>query len=242
MPDYGIRIRPPRDGEGAVCRMLLPEVLRLPGTPEYLLAVQDGRPQVLGAASWIAAGNAITGIRVHVVPACRRRGVGSSLLRSMLAGAAARDCRRAAAVFDALSEPGAESFLRSLGFGHEGTMEVVEAELDTARERVTALLERVKNSGRVPAPARIVPFSQSRKDQVAALHAGYIARITPEPMAVPGELVHSLERLTAPCSVVLEVDGVVAGFMLPNRQHGAAVVCADHPSTQAVHEDAGWLE
>ena len=61
--------------------MLLPPDARRGSAGHYLLAVQDERPHILGAAVYSLNTHITHSIRLHVIPAYRMRGIGSLLAK-----------------------------------------------------------------------------------------------------------------------------------------------------------------
>ncbi len=75
-----IAIREPREPELPLCRMLLPEACSNPVARHFRLAFAGEPLKVIAALSYRDDAIAIGGIRLHVIPAFRRKGVGARLL------------------------------------------------------------------------------------------------------------------------------------------------------------------
>lgn len=232
-----ITVRRPRNVEGPACRMLLPESHPLPlrAQREYLVAVQEAVPQIVGAASFQAQARAIFGVRVRVVRSHRRRGIGSRLLRHILEEAVQR---KAAAVFvgaDGRTEPDAAPFLAAHGFRFLGRVTTVEADVVAMRDYLRVLRDRLIAGGKVPANARLVRFSEAPQNQVARLYAEYIVH-TPE--ADPALLRHPQFKEKIAASPVVMMDDRVVGILLVGVEGLLATV---HARVVAPELRGGWV-
>lgn len=207
----GISIRPARDSEGPACRMLLPDLLREAVPAEFLVAVQESEPRLLGAASFRYGGASLYSVRLRVIRTHRRQGIGSALLAAVIREARSRGCEVVAALVESGSEPEAEPFLRRHGFERRHRLTTVEASLEAARPWFAALRERLLATRGIPETARIVPFGKAPKDEVARLYAEAILR---SPELEAGRIRHVLERLASPESpVAMEGDRVVGALL-----------------------------
>ncbi len=219
-----ITIRPPRDIEGLACRMLLPESAARPMTrPEWLVAVQEAAPRIVGAASFQARERVFIGVRVRVVRTHRRRGIGSRLLQHVIDEAVRR---KMAAVFGragGLTEPDAAPFLAARGFRFLGRLTTVEADIVAMRDYLVALRDRLTAGGKVPANARLVRFSEAPLDQVARLYADYIMH---NPDADPALLRHPQFKQQIAASPILMMDDRVVGILLVGVEDQLATVHA----------------
>jgi GNAT superfamily N-acetyltransferase len=234
-----IEIRPPRDAEWRICRMLLPETFAYAASRSYLLALREEAPRVVGAASFRSAPDSVGHLRLHVVPGFRRRGVGSQLL----AQAAAGGPRTVWGTAEILSEPAAEQFCECNGLERVESLTTVEAEIAGMREYLGRLRARLS----LPPGARVVPLVHAPLEQVAALHARLVAHegeLSPWRARVantPG-----MER-----SIVAMLEDRVVGILLWDLEADTAVVRSravspEHRSgwvnvmLQAEALDAGW--
>lgn len=183
-----VRIRAPLEHEWPICRMLLP------GTPagdpgrQFLLCAREDRPQdtgqdapevksgdrpagtprVIAAASFRESPQAVAELRMHVIPAFRRRGVG----REMVAYLAREGARSISGFVEETRERGAVAFCEVLGFNRVETLTTVEAEMAQMREYLRKLCARRPAVARI---IQIVPLAQAPAAQVAELHARYVA-------------------------------------------------------------------
>lgn len=231
----GIRIRPAQDSEGPACRMLLPDLLREAVPAEFLVAVQESEPRLLGAASFRYGGASLYSVRLRVIRTHRRRGIGSALLAAVIREARSRGCEMIAALVESRSEPEAESFLVRRGFQRLNRLTTVEALVEPARAWFAGLRERLLAARGIPAHARILPFAQAPRDQVARLYAEAILR---NPELEPGRIRHVLERLAAPESpIAMEGDRVV-GALLWSLDGPVASV---HARVVAEERRRGWV-
>src|SRR5512140_1973381 len=80
----GFTIRRPRDVEGPVCRMLLPEATTGERKHDLLVAVQPANPPIVGAIAWIPSPGVFGGLRLRVVRTHRRQGIASAMLAAVL--------------------------------------------------------------------------------------------------------------------------------------------------------------
>ena len=160
-------VRPPREGEWRICRMLLPETFADVSTREYLIAVRDEAPHTVAAASFRRGTNAITHLRLHVVPAFRRRGVGSQIIESL----AHEGARTIEGAVEVTREANAVAFCERNHFERIDGLTTVEAEIAEMREYMHRL------RGRIPPPpdATVIPLSAAPMDQVARLHSRHVA-------------------------------------------------------------------
>jgi GNAT superfamily N-acetyltransferase len=231
-----ITIRPPRDIEGPACRMLLPESAVRPMTrPEWLVAVQEAAPRIVGVASFQPRETVFIGVRVRVVRTHRRRGIGSRLLQHIIDEAVRR---KMAAVFgraDGLTEPDAAPFLAAHSFGFLGRLATVEADVLAMRDYLVALRDRLIAGGKVPANARLVRFSEAPQDQVAKLYAEYIVH---NPEADPALLRHPEFKEKIAASPVVMMDDRVVGILLVGVEGLLATV---HARVVTPELRGGWV-
>jgi GNAT superfamily N-acetyltransferase len=205
-------VRPPRDGEWGICRMLLPETFADAYTREYLLSVRDEAPHIVAAASFRPETKAITRLRMHVVTCFRHRGVGSGMIEHLVrSGASAIE-----GTVEVTKERGAEQFCERNRFERVDALTTVEAEIAGMREYMRRLRGRISP----PPGGCAIPLRAAPMDQVARLHAQYVAH-EGEPNAwralvadTPG--IHQ--------STVVMVDGQVVGILLWELEGLTAVV------------------
>ncbi|HEX5430623.1 MAG TPA: GNAT family N-acetyltransferase [Bryobacteraceae bacterium] len=216
-----MQVRPPQPGEWPACRMLLPKAFER-GAPEVLLAFDTDR--ILGGAAFRSRGEQFGLIQFRIVRPFRRRGFGTQLMQSVLARARERGHTNAFLFADTLAEEAAGPFLASHGFERKSRIFVVEAETQPMLAEITRLRERLLKSGKVPPGARIVKPAEAPMDEVAKLYNEHIAtgqRIRPEYLEASFS-----DRRFQESSLILMVDGRIAGFMMVEWVQGVAVVPA----------------
>lgn len=191
--------------------MLLPEPFREGGPREFFVAVQQAEPWLVGAACFRYGGATLFSVRVRVLRTHRRRGIGSALLRRIIQEARARGCKAVLARTDPEAEPDAAPFLEAHGFQRRGRLVKVEAEIEQMRAWFSALRDRLLAAGKVPSSARVVPYREAPKDQVARLYAEYILN---SPDLQAGRIEHWLEHLNIQDSPVALVGDQVVGLLL----------------------------
>jgi GNAT superfamily N-acetyltransferase len=237
--DSSLVIRPPREDEWKICRMLLPETFADVAGREYLLATRPQQPRIAGAASFRRIRDGVSGVRLHVIPPFRRQGIASLLLERLCADAAVAE-----GISEISREPAAESFCARAGFIRVEGLTAVEAAIERMREYARALRDR----SRVPESARLVTLPEAPLDQVARLHAEYVVHageLNPWRAAIASELT-ALRR-----SLVLLIGARVEGILLWHMDGSTAVVRSRVVTPQfqrgwanalliAAGLDAGW--
>lgn len=151
--------------------MLLGE---FPEASDRFVAVDAVHGLVIGAA---AAAHALRttpavgpGIVVHVIPPCRRHGVGTALVGALADAARGRQWR---ALYSAQRvECASEEFLAWQGLGFETceTVEEHELPLDRFVPRLAPLVDKLRQLGRIPPEARLVPLYAANPATVLQLH------------------------------------------------------------------------
>src|SRR5579875_998329 len=155
-------IREPREAELPLCRMLLPEATASPMGRHFRLAFLTKPEKVVAALSYRDDATALGGIRVHVIPTDRRRGIGARLLEYAVEQAQRLGRSRMFADVDLHSEPEAETFLISQDFRKVGTITFAEIGIRDLRASMEANRERleagVKN---LPPSVRFASLSEA---------------------------------------------------------------------------------
>lgn len=217
-----ISLRAPFGPEVAACRALLPECYQRGDASNVLLAVDGNR--IAGAAAFNYGIERVVGVRLRVVRGCRRRGIGSALLRAVEASAARVGFAEVWVRSNATAEPDAEPFLRANGYRPERSLHAVEGDLSIFRDYLLGLRERILRSGRVPESAAIVGLDQVPRAQVAALYATYISGIRDlDPAAAqPRFTPKYIEG-----STVALVDAVAHGLLMCELNDGAGVMTVE---------------
>ncbi|HLK19915.1 MAG TPA: GNAT family N-acetyltransferase [Bryobacteraceae bacterium] len=203
-------LRPPRDNEWAVCRMLLPETFHNAAARNYLIGIRDEAPRIVSAAAYRQTPDAITHLRIHVVPAFRRQGVGSRIVERL--------AREGVGSMSGVAEmeTAAKTFCERNGFDLKESLTTVEAEMAEMKEFTGRLRARLQ----LPPGARVIPLEQAPVDQVASLHAQHVAQ-EGELNQWRGLLAQSPEMNISPVAML---DGQVAGILLGKVEGDTAVV------------------
>jgi GNAT superfamily N-acetyltransferase len=219
-------LRPPRENEWPICRMLLPETFANPTSRSYLLGVRDEAPRIVAAASYRPAPESLTNLRMHVVPAFRRQGVGSQIVEYL----AVNGARSISGIAELDKELAAEAFCSRNRFERVESLTTVEAAMSEMRDYTSRLRARFE----LPAGAQIVPLSEAPVDQVAALHAQHVAQ-EGELNQWRGLVAHTPEMNISP---VVMIDGCVAGILLGKLEGATAVV---HTRVVAPGYHGSWV-
>ncbi|MDW8129113.1 MAG: GNAT family N-acetyltransferase [Bryobacterales bacterium] len=215
--------------------MLLPDLIREALPAEFLVAVQQAPPHLIGAACFRYGGAVLYSVRLRVIRTHRRRGIGSALMSAVLAEARSRGCDTVVALVETDREPEAEPFLLRYGFRRGSRLTTVEAAAEPARAWFGALRRRLEDAGKIPETARVLSFAEAPKAEVARLYA---EAILCSPELEPGRLQHVLERLASPQSpVAMEGDRVV-GALLWSLEGSLAFV---HARVVAEERRRGWV-
>ncbi|MFN7919528.1 MAG: GNAT family N-acetyltransferase [Bryobacteraceae bacterium] len=205
------RIRTPREGDMAACRMLLGADLVRGSNPEFLLAI--GGVRIAGAAAFLAGADSIDAVRIRVVRPLRRQGIGAMLLTRVEETARERGLTRIHTSFhdDGSADAGATgAFLAARGFALRYTLTTVEASVPAMAEYYAQLCDRLRRSGRVPPEACVVPLSAAPLGDVIRL---YESRMAPERLAAR-RLTFGIDHPRyRDCPVAL-LSGKVAGMLL----------------------------
>ena len=207
MPD-AISVRRARVEEYPACRLLLPVEEAWSSGVEYLVAVQDRAPFLVGAASLVLTTQAAHGIRLRVIRTHRRRGVGSRLLSAVEAYAADQGVALLLAAADSVGEPEADKFLTSRGFQRTGRATTVRAAAEPAIRRILPLADRLlsRTTG-----YKVVPLSEAPRNALVALYKTQLAH---GPWATPWILLDQLASPKFAESPVLLCGDRVAGMLL----------------------------
>jgi N-acetylglutamate synthase-like GNAT family acetyltransferase len=173
--DTGFSIRPARASEAQACRMLLSAEV---SDGSRFVAVDRRHGLVIGAAAitsacrpWPIPG---PGAMIEVIPPCRRQGAGAALCAALITAARARGM---GAIYAAkkTADDGEETLgWRRLGFTPCETVEEHQLPLDQFVPRLAPLVARLRDQGRIPAEARVVPLYAADRDQVLQLHLDHL--------------------------------------------------------------------
>jgi N-acetylglutamate synthase-like GNAT family acetyltransferase len=168
-------IRPATIADAKAVRMLLPE---LRDVAAALVAVDGKHGLIIGAAAATRLARAQPvigpGVAVHVIEPCRGHGIGTALVRDLemaarRAGAAALYAARR--VVDGSNE---KRHWMSLGFAPCETVQEHLLPLDRFESQLAPLLDRMRERGRIPPAARIIPLFQANLPAVLQLHLDHL--------------------------------------------------------------------
>ncbi len=206
-------IRPPQqDSDWRICRMLLPETFADVSSSTYLLCVRDEAPRVVAAAAFRSGPAGVTHLRLHVVPKFRRCGVGSQIIEHVSQSAACT----LEGIVDVTKEPAAVGFCERNHFERVESYTTVEADMAEMRDYLGRLRARMTP----PPGARVIPLSAAPVDQVAQLHARYVAQES-ELNRWRALVAHTPKMDISP---VVMIDDRVAGILLGELEGATAVV------------------
>jgi GNAT superfamily N-acetyltransferase len=171
----GFLIRPANAADAKAVRMLVPQ---LSGAPAAFVAVDQKHGLIIGAAAATRSARNCPlvgpGVAVQVIEPCRRKGVGTALIRCL----EAEVLRAGGAALYAAMRPlqGSEEIRgwTALGFSPCETVQEHALPLDQFESQLAPLLERMRNRGRVPSNARIVPLYQANLPAVLQLHLDHL--------------------------------------------------------------------
>lgn len=209
-------VREPQEPELVLCRMLLPEACANPTARHFRLAFGREPLKLVGALAYRDDAIALGGVRVHVIPTERRRGIGAELLDYAAKEAVKLGRRKLLAEADLQNEPAAEPFLVSQGFRKQGTVTFAEMEIADLREQAKATAGQLKPADpKVPAGARVVSLSEAGEEEVTRLYAQHIAHM--EPLIGLRDAFHIDQQID---SVALLVDDKLVGFVLARLDRG----------------------
>jgi GNAT superfamily N-acetyltransferase len=171
----GFALRAAQATDAKACRMLLP---MMPSGSQFIVAVDNRHRLVVGAAGITPSPRTQPlpgpGVMVHVIPPCRRSGIGRRLVD---AAASAAGKRGALALYAAqrcaCGSPAMEDW-RRLGFETCEIVEEHELPLTEFVPRLAPLVTRLRQQGRIPSDARIVPLHAADRAQVLQLHLDHM--------------------------------------------------------------------
>lgn len=170
---FAIRVVAPQDQQAA--RMLLGD---FPEPSDRFVAVDGRLGLVIGAA---AAAHALRntpqigpGVALHVIPPCRRHGVGTALVRLLIETARLRGWQALYSAHRVQCDGDQYHAWRALGFDVCETVEEHELPLDKFVPRLAPLVDKLHQLGRIPPEARIVPLYAANPAAVLQLHLDHL--------------------------------------------------------------------
>ncbi len=220
-------VRPGATADAKALRMLLPEFR---DAATAFVAVDQEHGLVIAAASATRSARRQPlvgpGVAVHVIEPCRRQGVGTALV-----GALESAARRAgaAALYAARRAIEGSAEMRGwvgLGFLPCETVQEHTLPLNQFELQLAPLLNRMRERGRIPPSARIIPLYQANLPAVLQLHLDQLG-------GDRGELYRKLRGVGAGVfhprySRVLVIGDKILGCILAHRRdQETAVVDAD---------------
>jgi hypothetical protein len=184
-----------------------------------LLVTENAAGQVVAAAGVTHSRRTTPsigpGVSVHVIAPDRRKGLARALVERVVASPCVAGDE--ALYVTHKVKVGSEEYAewRRLGFDVCETVEHHEMPLDEFETQLAPLLDRLRNRGRVPASARIVPLYDVDLQAVQRLHLDVLGS-DPETLAkrLRGE---APDSFSARYSKVLLIDDRVVGFILASR-------------------------
>ena len=216
-----IHIRAARPEEFPACRMLLPPFAGMsPGT-QYLLALQQQPPFIVGAIAFARGMHATHEIRLRVIRTHRRQRIGAALLASVEEVSREGGAAVLLAVVDSIRHPDAQAFFTAMGFHRTGRLTTVRANHDAATRILYPLADRL--SHRLPAHQVIVPLSEAPRTAVTALYRAELAR---SPWTTPWALLDEISAPRFAQSPVLISNGEVAALLLFYAEGERGVIAA----------------
>jgi hypothetical protein len=162
------------------------------------------------------------GVAVHVIEPCRRHGIGKSLVAALVASI---ERAGATAIYAAkrveLNSPEMQGWTW-LRFTVCETVEQHLLPLAQFEPQLAPVVERIRESGRIPATARIIPLYQANLPAVLRLHLDNMG-------GDRGELYRRLRGQGPNCflpqhSRVLMIDNKVKGCILGHRKDAYTIV------------------
>jgi len=218
-----MRIRPPRQEEFGACRMLLASDSGLGLVAQYLLAVQDDAPYIVGAAAYITGIRFTRNIRIRVIRTHRRQGIGSRLLDHIIEIATQKGNMAAGGYADSVTEPDAAPFVLSRGFTLANRLTKVHGTMQSGMKIILPLADRLRRSGMAPEGARIVRLCDAPRNAVVEL---YVAELARSPLTTPWALLDELYTSRFANSPVLLAGDRIAGFLLWGLEGDLATIPA----------------
>lgn len=239
-----VSIRPAEGAERRACRMLLQGGDRLGHLGELWIATTaESAPQVLGALSMLTLRRAEATSELlvsgRVVRHWRRRGIGSLLLDTAIGDARRRGVRALVAQGDPGADPDGVAFLEATDFVRTETLTTFEVATSRVVESLGPLIDRLRQSDRIPSDARMVPLRQAPLVAAARLHAEHLAGTT---QGVSETLNDLLVREDADDHAVLMIGEEVHGLLIGNTVDGVTVVDAEvlSPESRVSGGSSGW--
>lgn len=239
-----VHLRPAEGGERRACRMLLQGADRLGHLGELWIATTaDPASQILGALSLLTlrrteAASAVL-VSGRVVRHWRGRGIGSLLLDTAIAATRHLGGRALLSQVDPAADPDGIAFLAAKGFERTEFLTTFEVATSRVVESLGPLIDRLRQSDRIPSDARMVPLRHAPLVAAARLHADHLAGTV---HGVAETLNDLLVRDDADDHAVLMIGDEVHGLLIGNTVDGVTVVDAEvlSPACRVSGGSSGW--
>jgi len=231
-----LEIRPPLLGEWPACRMLLPDAFTQGARPEALVAFDQQVRNITGVATFHYAAKEIRAVRIRVVRAHRRKGIGSQFLQRICSLATERGLGEISGYSNITLESDAEAFLLANHFRRDVQVSTVEGNLLLLLDRLRGVCRRLTNAGKVPLGIRFVGLEEAPHDQLAKIYADQIAEAR---NFHPSYMLPVLADARLAASTVLMVDGTVRGMLLCEGNDGKNVATV-HARAVSPGYRGGW--
>jgi hypothetical protein len=190
--------------------MLLPEGATRSASTEYLLAVQDNAPHIVGAACYTLGVRYTYGFGCRVIRPLRRRSIGTELLQHVISLAQWRGHKGVIAVAGSVEETDSVGFLEHHGFRLANRTTTVHAGMQTAIEIISPLAARIRRSQHF-VEARLVRLADAPRNAVVELYVEELAR---NPLTTPWTLVDQIADARFAQSPVLMFGDRIAGLLI----------------------------
>lgn len=211
-----VEIRPAHDAEAAACRVLLRDTFDATHAPVLYVAVGDGAIVGAAAVGWVPGGFPV---KVHVVPAWRRRGVGLALLDAV-AEATTGETSHLRAWTLVGEHDAAQRFLSRAAFVVRHRFHGFETDGVAFAATIGKLRDRLAKAGRIPGGMAVVAPAAAPRGELVGLVARSLDAVPASVAArIAGEGPSGYDDAL---SVVLVLHGAVAGAMLSTRDGSVA--------------------
>lgn len=213
--DFSIRTASASDA--LAVRMLLPSAA---DALSYCLVAEAGDPsRIVGAAGITRAMRPKPlvgpGVTIEVIPPYRRRGIARRLIERIAEQAKDRGAAALYATQKVDSHSEAMQAWSALGFSPCETVQYHELPLNEFEIQLAPLLQRMRERGKIPETARIVPLFEADIDAVARLHLEVLGGDALDlQQKLRGDVPNSY---LAHYSQILLLENRVVGFILAHR-------------------------
>lgn len=213
--DYSIRDAKGDDAQAV--RMLLSSPVE---TFENLLVAESGDPARVVAAAGLTKSERPKplvgpGVALHVIEPARRQGIGKELIKRLAAHAVERGAESVYATQKVANASKEMLAWAALGFSICETVVYHELPLDEFEPQLAPLHDRMRQRGKIPDSARIIPLFEADLAEVVRLH---LATMGGDRATLMQKLRGEVPESFSPrYSRVLLIDGKVMGVILGHR-------------------------